>query len=271
MPRQPRRISMTGMYHIMIRGINREQIFCRTIYKNKILDAIIKIREEFEFYIIAYCVMNNHMHLLIKIEDNFLELFMKKLNVRFAIFYNKVEDRYGHVFQDRFKSEAVEDESYFIGAIRYIHNNPVKAGMINHIEKYTWSSAKDYINQDSKIISDKYLREVISLFKNIDDFINFHSLDDDNIYVDTAEEEKENIQILINKIIAKFVNENNINDNSRISKRKREELAEILLKLDLITYREIAGLCNLSYYRVFDIAKALKKENQINMEIEANG
>lgn len=261
MPRQPRKISMTGIYHIMIRGINKEQIFSRTVYKNKILEAIYKIRDDLEFYIIAYCVMNNHMHLLIKIDEKILELFMKKLNVRFAIFYNKVEDRYGHVFQDRFKSEPIEDEKYFLGVIRYIHNNPVKAGMINHIEKYTWSSAKDYINQDSRIITDKYLKEIINVFNSIDEFIKFHNLDDDNIYVDTVEEENENIQILINKIIAVFVSKNKITAQSRVNKVKREELAEILLKLDLITYREIAELCNLSYYRVFDIAKALKEEN----------
>lgn len=261
MPRQPRRISMTGIYHIMTRGINKEQIFDRTIYRNRILETIMKIRSDLEFDIIAYCVMNNHMHLLMKIDDNLLDLFMKKLNIRFAIFYNKVEDRYGHVFQDRFKSEPVEDEGYYIGVIRYIHNNPVKAGMINHIEKYIWSSAKDYINQDSKLITDKYLKEVIDLFNNIDEFIKFHNLEDDNIYIDTVEEENENIHNLINKIINEFVKKNNITEQKRVSKYKKEELAEILIKLDLITYREIAELCNLSFYRVFDIAKALKAEN----------
>lgn len=260
MPRQARRMSMTGIYHIMTRGINREQIFDRTIYKNRILETIMKIREDIEFEIIAYCIMNNHMHLLIKIDENLLDLFMKKLNVRFAVFYNKVEDRYGHVFQDRFKSEPVEDEGYYIGVIRYIHNNPVKAGMINHIEKYIWSSAKDYINQDSKLIRDKYLKEVIGLFSNIDEFIKFHNLEDDNIYIDTIEEENENIQNLINKTISTFVKKNKIIDQKNVSKGKREELAEILIKLDKITYREISDLCKLSYYRVFDIAKALKSE-----------
>ena len=260
MPRQPRRISMTGIYHIMTRGINKEQIFNRIIYKNKILDAITKIRDELEFNIIAYCVMNNHMHLLIKIDDSILELFMKKLNVRFAIFYNKVEDRYGHVFQDRFKSEPVEDERYFIGVIRYIHNNPVKAGMVNHIEKYIWSSAKDYINQNSKFIPDNYLNDVIGLFKNIDEFIKFHNLEDDNIYIDTVEGENESIKNLINKIINEFFKENKIIGNNRVSIAKKEELAEILLKLNLITYREIAELCNLSYYKGFEIAKNLKAE-----------
>jgi REP element-mobilizing transposase RayT len=250
---------MTGIYHIMVRGINKEQIFNRPIYKNKILQFIEEIREELEFHVIAYCVMNNHMHLLLKADDDKLEIIMKKLNVKYAMYYNKVEDRYGHVFQDRFKSEIVEDESYLLGALRYIHNNPVKAGMIKNFEQYYWSSGKDYFIQDSNIITFKCLNDIINLFKNKDEFLKFHKNDDDNLYIDTIEEENEHKLNYINKEIENFAKEMGIIENKQLKNEFKEDLAERLLKMNLITIREVAGLCNLSKYRVSELDKKIRK------------
>jgi REP-associated tyrosine transposase len=143
MPRQARIKSSTGIYHIMIRGINKEQIFNRVVHKNMIIEVIKNIREDIGFDVIAYCIMDNHLHLLIKANEDKLETLMKKLNIKYAIYYNKIEKMYGHVFQDRFRSEAVESDKYFIGALRYIYNNPVKAGLTKNILDYSWGSAND--------------------------------------------------------------------------------------------------------------------------------
>ena len=80
MPRQPRVYSKTDIYHVMIRGINKEKIFTKGIYKSKLLNIIQEISEEVDFNLIAYCVMNNHLHLLIKAGNYELTKFMKKLN-----------------------------------------------------------------------------------------------------------------------------------------------------------------------------------------------
>ncbi|WP_326911177.1 REP-associated tyrosine transposase [Sedimentibacter sp. MB31-C6] len=260
MPRQARTKSSTGIYHIMTRGINREQIFKGDLDKRKIIEILKNTKEEIEFSIIAYCVMDNHLHLLIKADESILEILMKKINIKYAIYYNKVKRRYGHVFQDRFRSEAVEDDKYMLGVIRYIHNNPVKARITKHILDYTWSSAKDYINKSSEIILDKYLDEVINIFADNDKFIEFHKIYDDILYIDTKEEESENIQNITNNIIEKFMEQNYIVDQSQITKDQKIELAEKLLKLNLLTYREVAELCNLSYYNVFEIRKKLKEK-----------
>jgi len=261
MPRQARMKSTTGIYHIMIRGINKEKIFSKSAYKNKMLEIIREIRENLEFYIIGYCIMDNHLHLLIKVDEDKLDILMKKMNIKYAMYYNKTEKRYGHVFQDRFRSEAVEDDNYLLGALVYIHMNPVKAGMIKEIIEYEWSSAREYINQDSNIVTYKYLNEILGLFKSKEEFIRTHKQDDCNLYIDTKEEETEYIQNIINCTIEKFVNENKIMHQSMVIEDKKEELAEILLKLDIISYRDIAGLCNLSFYKVTDIAKSIKSKS----------
>lgn len=246
MPRQPRIYSVSSMYHIMIRGINGEKIFSKSFYKSKVLKDIKVIGEELIFYIIAFCVMDNHLHLLVKAGEEELTTLMKRLNIKYAMFYNKLENRYGHVFQDRYKSEAIEDERYYLGVLRYIHNNPVKAGISNNILNYKWSSAIDYVNQKSDIINECYLEEILELFKNKDNFIKFHDDFDYNVYVDTKEDENENIQIIINKIINNFLNKYGLTNEKKITKVQKEELAEILLKKNICSIKGIANICKMS-------------------------
>lgn len=263
MPRQPRVKSLTGIYHIMMRGINKEQIFKRDAHKRKFKEEISIIHEDMELSIIAYCIMDNHVHLLLKTSDDNLEILMKRLNIKYAIYYNKLENRYGHVFQDRFKSEAVENEKYFFGVLRYIHNNPIKAGIVMDISDYPWSSATDYLNNNSNIIDNKYLHEIKGLFKNKNEFIKFHNIIDNNLYIDTKEEEAKSVYDISNRTIEDFMLQYKITDQSQISIEQRENLAERLLMLKILTERQIAELCNLSFYKVFTICKRLKESNVI--------
>ncbi|MGD9568589.1 MAG: transposase [Sedimentibacter sp.] len=258
MARHARKISSTGIYHIMLRGINKEQIFQKNYYKSKILKLLSEIKNEIHFSIIAYCIMDNHLHLLAKIGDDDLKNIMKKLNVKFALYYNRIEERYGYVFQDRFKSEVVEDEKYLVGVLRYIHNNPVKATLTDSIINYQWSSAKDYINDNTGLLDEHYMNEILNLFKNKDDFLNFHKSFDDNLYLDTKEEQSINVQSIIKNEIEQFMNKKGIIDQSRITLNMKEELAKKLIKRNLITNKEVASLCNLSYKRVLDIYKTLE-------------
>ena len=88
----------------------------------------------------------------------------------------------------------------------------------------------------------------------------FHSISDDNLYIDTKEEESENTRNIVSSLIEKFVIEYGITDQSQATVDKKEELAEKLIKLNIISYREIAELCNLSFYKVAEISKKLKSE-----------
>ena len=90
--------------------------------------------------IFAYCLMGNHIHLLLREGAEGLSSFMKRVGVRYVWWYNRKYQRTGHLFQDRFRSEAVETDEYFLAALRYIYQNPVKAGLCEDISQYRWSS-----------------------------------------------------------------------------------------------------------------------------------
>ena len=143
MPRTGRKISSTGIYHAMVRGINRQNIFHNKEYYSKYLNILRQVASDGGHHILGYCLMRNHVHLLIDTGESGISEIMKRLGIRYAQWYNRKKERCGHVFQDRFKSETVETERYLLTVIRYIHQNPVKAGIVANAEDYPWSSFKE--------------------------------------------------------------------------------------------------------------------------------
>ena len=141
MPRNARKQSRTGVYHIIIRGINRQGIFHDDEDKSVFMDKLSKYKKEYSFMLYAYCLMNNHIHLLVKEAEESISGIMKRLGVSYVYWYNKKYDRVGHLFQDRFKSENIEDDTYLLAAVRYIHQNPVKVGL----SIGDWTSYPEYI------------------------------------------------------------------------------------------------------------------------------
>ncbi|MFZ5647823.1 MAG: REP-associated tyrosine transposase [Bacillota bacterium] len=146
MPRYARKQSKSGIYHIIIRGNERKEIFYDDDDRIRFLETLNKMKADGNYDIYAYCLMNNHVHLLIKEGKDSLQRSMKRICVSYVYYFNNKYQRIGHLFQDRFRSEAVEEESYLLAAARYIHNNPVKAGMVTKAEDFKWSSYKEYIS-----------------------------------------------------------------------------------------------------------------------------
>ena len=95
-------------------------------------------------FLYAYCLMPNHIHLLIKESQEGIGSVIKRIAISYASYFNHKYQRIGHLFQDRFKSEPVDDMNYFITLIRYIHQNPVAAGITSNVEDYVWSSWVEY-------------------------------------------------------------------------------------------------------------------------------
>ena len=138
MPRTARKKSANGMYHVMIRGADRRIIFgddedCKTY-----LDILCRIREKTPFNLYACCLMGNHVHMLIREGQEPLDVLMKRLGVTYVSYYNQKYDLLGHLFQDRFRSEAVDTQVYFLDVLRYICQNPVKAGLSKTPADYRW-------------------------------------------------------------------------------------------------------------------------------------
>lgn len=138
MPRVSRKISASGCYHVIIRGVNRQEIFLDDRDREKFLDAVARFAGELEIALIAYCLMDNHVHLLMNAGER-AGLFVKKLASSYVFYFNRKYERVGHLFQDRFRSEAVDTEAYLLTVARYILQNPAKAGLCGAAE-YAWSS-----------------------------------------------------------------------------------------------------------------------------------
>lgn len=154
MPRQARKKSRSEIYHILLRGINRQIIFEDDEDSEFFLKVVGKYKKEYKCQIYAYCLMKNHIHLLIKISNDELHNFMRKIGAMYVYWYNWKYNRVGGLFQGRYKSEPVEEESYFLTVLRYIHQNPVKAEICKNISDYEYSSYNQYINLKIKGITD---------------------------------------------------------------------------------------------------------------------
>jgi len=147
MPRKARLQSEIQIYHVMLRGNNKQRIFYDEIDNLQFIKVLNQTKETCNFSLYAYCLMPNHIHLLIKTSEVPLAQVMKKIEVKYVKWYNAKYERCGHLFQDRFKSEIVGDYCYFVTVLRYILQNPVKAELCKTITNYRYSSASEYFGE----------------------------------------------------------------------------------------------------------------------------
>ena len=143
MPRQARRMSSTGFMHVITRGIGRQLLFEEESDYRHYLTVLERYCMESGARVYAYCLMDNHVHLLVKGEYEQIVLLMKKLGVNYSGYFNWKYERVGHLFQDRYRSEPVEDENYLFTVFRYILRNPENAGICKASE-YKWNSFNSY-------------------------------------------------------------------------------------------------------------------------------
>lgn len=155
MPRRARKISDSGMYHVVMRGINRQTIFEDGEDCEKFLGLLYFYKDQCSYRVHAWCLMNNHVHLLIEIKGDPIDIVFKKVGTNYVMYFNRKYQRVGHLFQDRFGSEAVEDDGYYLSAMRYIHMNPVKAGICSAPEEYEYSSYREYVGDSLRTLTYK--------------------------------------------------------------------------------------------------------------------
>lgn len=181
MPRRARQLSTTGMYHAILKGINGQRIFEDDEDFQTMLDILAYLKRHKSFKLYAYCLMNNHIHLLIQEKEETLGKIFQRLGAAFVYWYNEKYQRTGHLFQNRYKSEPVESRRYFITVIRYIHQNPFKAGLIRNIDGYPWSSYHEYMDKPTLCHTSDVLR-IFSADHNHPQkaFQSFHQIDNDD-------------------------------------------------------------------------------------------
>lgn len=162
MTRQPRRPSETGVHHVMLRGVNRDVIFLENEDFEQFLRALQDSKAASGSAVLAYCLMTNHVHLVLHTEKEPIGVVMKRLGVRYASWFNRKYGRVGHVFQDRFVSKPVENDAYLSAVLPYIWNNPVVAGMATRPEDYPWSSRR-WLGQASPLLDHDLLSKLLSV------------------------------------------------------------------------------------------------------------
>ncbi len=156
MPRRSRRIAESGIYHVMLRAVNRDPLFLDDTARTTFLRAVEQMRDTSGCAVLAYCLMSNHVHLVLETGDEPIGAAVKRLGVRYAWWFNHRYGRVGHLFQDRFLSRPVEDDAYFVTLIRYVWDNPVKAGLVTRPEDYPWSSCR-FFGGASPLVDDERL------------------------------------------------------------------------------------------------------------------
>ena len=161
MSRKARKKSESGIYHIIMRGINRQSIFEDQEDCERFILTMQQYKEKSRYEIYAYCLMGNHLHILLKVGSEPLEQIMCRICGSYVYWYNRKYERIGNLFHDRFKSEPVENDAYFLAVLRYIHQNPVKAGMSRKVAEYQWSSYSEYINRQ-KLIDTEFALKMFS-------------------------------------------------------------------------------------------------------------
>ncbi|MBQ8741264.1 MAG: transposase [Clostridia bacterium] len=241
MPRQARKKSSVGIYHIMLRGVNQQQIFEDQEDCDKFLQVLKDCKAISEFKIFAYCLMGNHIHILLQEIKEPLELLMKRIATRFVYWYNIKYQRVGHLFQDRFKSEPIENDAYFLTVLRYIHQNPVKAGICKTVAAYANSSYNEYFKSSDLIDSD-FVFDIISK----DEFAKFNS---EKVFESCLDvEDKPKIKVTdeqAKKIIENISKCKNVAEFQILANTLKEKYIKKFHKKG-VSIRQIARLCGVS-------------------------
>ncbi len=147
---RPLRIEYPGaFYHVTSRGNEQKEIFKSQRDREKFLSYLQSAVKRYEAVLHAYCLMSNHYHLLLETPAGNLSQIMRHINGSYTTYFNIKRKRAGHLFQGRYKAILVEAEEHAVELSRYIHLNPVRAGIVARPEKYPWSSCRFYIGQDT--------------------------------------------------------------------------------------------------------------------------
>lgn len=225
----------------MVQGINKEFIFddkeCVQEYKKIIIEKL----KDSNINILAYCIMNNHAHFLIySPQIEYIVKFMQKINTTYSRFYNKKFNRVGYVYRDRYKSQTIVDRKHLINCLIYIHNNPLKAGIVSRVQDYKYSSYLEFLNGGT-IINDKSIK---ILFGDIPNFRNVFNAIHKNQIEDTFMDVKDTD---ITQIINKFEEKHNISvDAFKHDKKIMKDFIDIARNETNITLVSLANILGVS-------------------------
>lgn len=241
----------------MLRGNEKRDIFLDEDDKLRFLDIIHQKKQEQRFYILAFCLMNNHVHLMISEGTDDIAKIVKRIAVSYVIYFNKKYQRVGHLFQDRFRSEAVEDDAYVLSLARYIHRNPIKANLVKSPDEYPWSSYNGYCEEGSDIL-DKEI--ILGLFSNNHEeskilFVEYMNIENNDRHLDVIENDEIMDENTATQLYEKLLKNRGVNlENGKESQIPNDIVWEFK-ELSKLSIRKIANISGLNKNKVNQILK----------------
>lgn len=256
MPRKSRTISSTGIYHIILRSVNQHIIFEEDADYQKFLYILSDCKITYDIDIFAYCLMDNHIHLLLYSSPDTLSSFFQSLGTRFVRWYNTKYARSGHLFQERFHSSPVESKSHYLATLAYIHNNPVNASICKYQSEYPWSSFNAFYGKKNPLINISFSYDIAGSKDLLIKYFSTHYDIESNEYFD-----KDHIEVthfLTDEqalhIFKKITKLSSTSEAQTLPKKTRNEYILSLRKKNL-TQKQIARLMDVSISTVKRICK----------------
>jgi putative transposase len=256
MPRRARVKSGCGIYHIMLRGANRQEIFHDDEDCLNFLDILHKYKLKTKVKIYGWCLMSNHVHLLLREGNEDISTTMKRIGVSFVLYYNWKYGTSGHLFQDRFKSEIVENDQYLLTVIRYIHQNPLKARIVKRVDDWRWSSCRQYYgthDEARKLLDPEFILGMFSednilaieRFKQFNERVNQDQCLDDQVNERRFTDEQ------AREVIKKLLNGIEIAQVKSLPKLKRNEILKKTKGINGLSQRQTARILGVSRTLIF--------------------
>ena len=253
MPRYKRTKAFTKVYHVIIRGINKQDIFLDKRDFYKFIQEIKNTKEKYKYQIYSYSLMNDHVHLVIYDENENMSTVVQSLNIRYSSYFNKKYERSGHLFENRFKSKIVENESYLKILVRYIHKNPESAGL----EPYIWTSYYEYLYKPNLINPNIVLntfgdnkKQAVENFKEF--HINYYKFQDFNRDFELKNKitDEEAVDIIKN-----ILKEDNLLKIQNYEKQKKYDSIKQILQIEGIRKKQISRITGISRSTIERIIK----------------
>lgn len=259
MPRNARKDISSKFIHLMIQGINKEYIFNDDFEIKTYLKYLNENIKETDLKIVSYCIMNNHAHFLIYVTDIYkISKLMSKVNTKYAMFYNQKNNRCGVLFRNRYKAEEIINWSHLFCCIKYIHNNPVKAGMCENAGDYKYSSYNEYKNKQGILLDWNFIQKFIKKADiSLPDILDGYENDNHLYFLEYDDIDEQ--ELLKSKILEEFMKENNIENIDDI--KDNIKYLKKIIRIMCVDYRfnksEIANLLKLNRTKIYRILNEL--------------
>ena len=260
MARTARTLSKSNIYHVMLRGVNRQNIFMEDEDRSYFMSVLRHCKELSGFRLHAFALMSNHVHLLIEPGNESLETIFRRVGTRYAVWFNRKYERAGHLFQNRYISENVETDLYFMTVLRYILQNPMKAGLESRPGTYRWSSYLAYQKGIGAITDTEY---ATAIFGGRETLVQYLIQDNDDDVMDEEDFDWRLRDDAAKEIILRITQCDSITAFQQLDSDIQKEYARTLYQ-ERLSMGQIARLTGMSKPTVFRAIRKQQPEDAVD-------